>query len=295
MSNQASFLFDIPGPKAIRRHRIIGVVGTLLILALVAWLVWGLRSQLTPAKWMPFLDPGSWSNYLVPGILNTLQAAAISVVTASVLGLVLALGRMSSLRLLSIIATVLIEFFRAVPVLMMMLFVYFLTVFVPAIAAVVPAELKPLVGVVAGLTFYNAAVMAELLRSGINSLPRGQTEAGLALGLSMGQTRRAILIPQAITAMLPALVSQLVVILKDSALGYIINYPELLRQSQTLAARHANSIAAFIIAAILFILINWSLTTLANYLEKHMRTRQSGGMLDLSRMEADTDDTAPAR
>lgn len=284
----ASVLFDAPGPRAIARHRILGVLGLLLMLALLAGLVYGLRAQLTPDKWSPFLRADTWLSYVVPGIINTLQAAAISVVTASVLGLVLALGRMSFVRPVSVLSTVVIEFFRAVPVLMMMLFVYFVTIFVPAVAALFPGplvQLKPLVAVVAGLTFYNSAVIAELLRSGVASLPRGQTEAGLGIGLDIGQTRRIILLPQAITAMLPALVSQLVVIVKDSALGYIISYPELLRSSQTLASRWSNSIAAFIVAAALFIIINWLLTRFAGWVEGRARNRKAGDMVHLEQVD----------
>lgn len=284
----ASVLFDAPGPRAIARHRLLGALGLLLVLALLAGVVYGLRAQLTPDKWVPFLRADTWLSYVIPGIINTLQAAAISVVTASVLGLVLALGRMSFVRPVSLLSTVVIEFFRAVPVLMMMLFVYFVTIFVPAIAALFPGplvQLKPLVAVVAGLTFYNSAVIAELLRSGVASLPRGQTEAGLGIGLDIGQTRRIILLPQAITAMLPALVSQLVVIVKDSALGYIISYPELLRSSQTLASRWSNSIAAFIVAAALFIVINWLLTRFAGWVEGRARNRKAGAMVHLEQVD----------
>lgn len=286
-TRQATVLFDAPGPRGILRNRIIGLVGVLLIAALVAGLAWGLRAQLTGAKWAPFLRADTWVSYIIPGIINTVEAAAIAVVLASLLGLVLALGRMSFSRPVSVVCTVIIEFFRAVPVLMMMLFVYFMTIFAPIIAGLFHGplvEIKPLVAVVAGLTFYNSAVIAELLRSGVNSLPRGQTEAGLGIGLNIGQTRRLILLPQAITAMLPALVSQLVVIVKDSALGYIISYPELLRSSQTLASRWSNSIAAFLVAAVLFIIINYSLTRLAGYLEGRSRSRQAGRTLKLERL-----------
>lgn len=284
----ATVLFDAPGPRAIARNRLLSIIGTLLVLALLAGVIYGLRGQLTADRWEPFLRADTWVSYLVPGILNTLQAAALAVVLASVLGLLLALGRMSFNRTVSWICTVLIEFFRAVPVLMMMLFVYFLTIFVPFFSNLFPGPLvalKPLVAVVAGLTFYNSAVIAELLRSGVGSLPRGQTEAGLGIGLDIGQTRRLILLPQAITAMLPALVSQLVVILKDSALGYIISYPELLRSSQTLASRWSNSIASFLVAAALFILLNWSLTKFAGYLEARSRNRRSGRGVQLDEID----------
>lgn len=274
MSATSSVLFDVPGPRALRRHRVIGIVGVVVLLALAAAVVWGLRSQLGASAWAPLGRASTWTAYFLPGILNTVQAAAISLVLASLLGLVLALGRMSFVPVVRIVCSVLVEFFRAVPVLMAMLFFYYLMVFAAPFSTLVPPAAKSLVGVVAGLTFYNGAVMAELLRAGVNSLPRGQTEAGLSVGLSLGQTRRMILLPQAISAMMPALVSQLVVIVKDTALGYIITYPELLRSATTLSSNFANIVPTFIVVAVLFILINHSLTVFAAHLESRVRSRR---------------------
>ena len=115
--------------------------------------------------------------------------------------------------------------------------------------------------------------MAELLRSGVHSLPSGQSEAGLSVGLAPGQVLRSIQIPQAVTAMLPALVSQLVVILKDTALGTVITYPELLQQGQNLSSLHSNIFAALVVVAIVFIIVNWTLTSLAGLLERRLNRR----------------------
>ncbi len=268
MSN--SVLFDVPGPRALRRHRTIGVVGIAVMVVLLALLVYGLRSQLGADAWSAIFTGQAWTDYFVPGILNTIQAAAGALILASLLGLVLALGRMSFVRPVRWVCSVLVEFFRAVPVLMAMLFFYYLMVFAAPFDTLVPPALKGLVGVVAGLTFYNGSVMAELLRAGVNSLPRGQTEAGLSIGLSLGQTRRMILLPQAITAMMPALVSQLVIIVKDTALGYIITYPELLRSATNLSSGGTNIIPVFLVAAVLFIIINYSLSRFAEHLQVRM-------------------------
>ena len=134
----------------------------------------------------------------------------------------------------------------------------------------------PLFGAVVGLTFYNSCVIAELVRSGVGSLPRGQREAGYAIGLTTGQTMTAILLPQAITAMLPSIVSQLVVILKDSALAYAITYLELLRAGQNLAVYRGNLIPTFIVLAVIYIVINWALTRLARALEARLRSGRRG-------------------
>jgi len=266
-----SVLFDVPGPRARIRHAVIAVVAGVLLLLVLAWLVVRLhdKGQLTAAKWTPFVSAEIWTQYLLPGIGGTLLAAGIATVLASVVGLVLGLGRLSDHAGIRSVSGVVTEFFRAVPVLMMMLFSYALY----SQYGMFPSEQLALAGVVTGLTFYNGTVMAELLRSGVGSLPDGQREAGLAIGLSGSQTRRSILVPQAITAMLPSLVSQLVVILKDTALGYIITYEELLRKAEQIGNYKSNLIPAFIVVAALFILVNYSVSLLARRVEQRMRRR----------------------
>lgn len=266
-----SVLFDIPGPKARIRHAIVAAVAAILLLLVLGWVVLRLhdKGQLTAAKWTSFFTGEIWTQYLLPGIGGTLLAAAISVVLATVLGLALGLGRLSDNATLRAVSGVVTEFFRAVPVLMMMLFSYALY----SQYSLFPSEQLALAGVVTGLTFYNGTVMAELLRSGVGSLPSGQREAGLAIGLSGSQTRRSILVPQAVTAMLPSLVSQLVVILKDTALGYIITYEELLRKAEQIGNYKSNLIPAFIVVAALFILVNYSVSLVARKVEQRMRSR----------------------
>ncbi len=265
-------LFDVPGPKAALRFRIVGVVGTLVIVGLGAFVVYGLRAQLTAPNWAPFLSMDTWQYYIYPGVFMTLQAALISVVLATVLGFVLGMGRLSHIKVVSWATAVFVEFFRSVPVLMMMLFAYYVSLYTLHL----PGDLLSIVGVVVGLTLYNSCVMAELIRSGVHSLPKGQREAGLAIGLTAGQTLRSILVPQAVTAMLPSLVSQLVVILKDTALGYLITYPDLIRSMQNLSAAKGNLVTSFIVAALIFIVINYSLTVFARWLERKVAGRRAG-------------------
>jgi glutamate transport system permease protein len=116
------------------------------------------------------------------------------------------------------VAGTVVEFFRAIPVLLLMLFANEFYVQSTDISS----EQRPLYAVVTGLVLYNASVLAEVVRAGILALPRGQTEAAKAIGLRKGQTMSSILLPQAVTAMLPAIVSQLVVIVKDTALGGVM-------------------------------------------------------------------------
>ncbi len=270
-------LFDVPGPRARLTYRIIGVIAVLLLAGLVALVIRGLANpadnQFTAEKWAPFLDPVTWTAYLLPGLLRTLQAAAIAVVLSIAVGLVLGVGRLSQSRLLRALCGLYVEFFRSVPVLVMMIFSYYFAVFVVGITG----DAASLFGVVAGLTLYNSSVIAELIRSGVHSLPKGQREAGLAVGLTPFQAMTAILLPQAVTAMLPSLLSQLVVILKDTALGYIINFSELIRGGQNLSTNYGNLIPTFLVLATIFVLINYSLTFVARLVERRLQRSSKGG------------------
>lgn len=272
-------LFDLPGPKARRRYTILAIIGTIAIVGLVAGMLWLLRAEITPERWAPFANPVVWTAYVLPGLQATLVAAAVSVVAAGVLGVLLGVGRLAHNRVLAAVSGVLVEFFRAVPVLLMMIFAYYIFIY----SRILTGPTASLAGVVTGLTLYNSAVIAELVRSGVHSLPKGQTEAGLAIGLTRGQTLRAILLPQAIRAMLPALISQLVVVLKDTALGYIITYPELLQSAQRIAANYGNLIVAYFVIAVVFILINWTLSAFAGFLERWLSSRQAGVVMRTNR------------
>jgi glutamate transport system permease protein len=265
----SSVLFDAPGPRARARNRIINVA-TVVILALIAWVVYSKldeRGQLTAAKWEPFLTANLWKTYVLPGIQGTLTAAAISIVLALILGFLLGVGRLAPNPVLSWCCAVFVEFFRAVPVLVMMIFAYFLY----AAYDVVPSRQLALAGVVTGLTLYNSAVIAEIVRAGVHALPRGQAEAAASLGMRWGQTMRTIQLPQAITSMLPVLISQLVVVLKDTAIGYQITFVEMVRQGTQLGSSYGNYVPALIVIAALMISVNFALSVAATRLEKRLR------------------------
>ena len=265
----SSVLFDAPGPRARVRNRVISGV-TLALAALLVWIVvarLAAKGQLTAAKWRPFLTGDLWKTYVLPGIAGTLTAAALSIVLAGILGFALGVGRLSPVRAVRWPCAVIVEFFRAVPVLIMMIFAYFLY----ALYDVFPSKQLALAGVVTGLTLYNGAVIAEIVRSGVGSLPRGQSEAAAALGLSWGQTMRSILLPQAITSMLPVLVSQLVVVLKDTAIGYQITFLEMVRQGTVIGSTYGNYVPALIVIAVLMISLNFALSAAATRLERRLR------------------------
>src|ERR1041384_7900309 len=166
-----SVLFDAPGPRALARNRIFNVV-TALVIALVAWVVYSqlnAKGQLTAAKWEPFLTANLWKTYILPGVQGTLTAAAVSIVLALALGFLLGVGRLSTHPAIRWPSSVVVDVF--------------------------PSKYLALAGVITGLTLYNGAVIAEIMRAGVNALPRGQSEAASALGLRPGQTMRLGLVP----------------------------------------------------------------------------------------------------
>ena len=265
----ASVLFDAPGPRARARNAAISVAAV-AVAVLLTWIVFvrlTAKGQLTAAKWKPFLTGDLWQTYLLPGIVGTLAAAAISIVLAGVLGILLGVGRLSPNAVIRRPCAVIIETLRAIPVLIMMIFAYFLF----ALYDVFPSRYLALAGVVTGLTLYNGAVIAEIVRSGVNSLPRGQNEAAVALGLTWGQSMRSILLPQAIASMLPVLISQLVVVLKDTAIGYQITYLEMVRQGTVIGSTYGNYVPALIVIAAIMITVNFALSALATRLEARLR------------------------
>ncbi|MET7293729.1 amino acid ABC transporter permease [Streptomyces griseoloalbus] len=275
-----SVLYDAPGPRAKRRNAILSVV-FVAVLALALWWAYRMmddKGQLEWALWKPFTQSEAWTTYLLPGLGNTLKAAALAMVIALPLGAVLGIARMSDHRWVRGPAAVVVEFFRAIPVLLLMLFAneFF------ARSTNVSSTDRPLYAVVTGLVLYNASVLAEVVRAGILSLPKGQTEAAQAIGLRKSQTMTSVLLPQAVTAMLPAIVSQLVVIVKDTALGGVmLGFTELLNSRGTLAANYANVIPSFIVVAIIFIVLNFILTSFASWLEGRLRRskRSTGAVL----------------
>ena len=270
----ATPLFDAPGPRARAIQRIATVVIAVLVLAALGFALMrlGERGNLAAEKWTPVLTASVWRNYVLPGLQATFVAAGLSIALSLVLGLLLGLGRMSSVAPVRWVAGAFVEFFRSVPVLIMMIFAFWLF----ASQGMFPARQLALAGTVTGLVTYNSCVLAELLRASVNNLPKGQAEAGRAVGLTETQNMFIVQLPQALRLALPALVSQLVIILKDSALGYQITYAELLRQGERVGSAYANIVPALIIVAVLFIIVNYSLSALAVKLEEVLSRARPG-------------------
>ncbi|MDO5075720.1 amino acid ABC transporter permease [Corynebacterium sp.] len=265
----ATVLYDAPGPKGRRLNTIVAAVAVAFAVAVLYWAFSVLHStgQLTADKWTPFLESRTWNTYILPGLWGTLKAALASILLALVAGTALGLGRLSPTKWISTLCAVIVEFFRAIPVLILMIFAYQMF----AEYNIVPSRQLAFAAVVFGLTMYNGAVIAEILRSGINSLPKGQVEAAKALGMSHRDTMWRILLPQAVAAMLPAIIAQMVIALKDSALGYQIGYVEVVRSGIQSASFNRNFLAALVVVAIIMVLFNMALTAIAERIERQLR------------------------
>ncbi|MBP0459765.1 amino acid ABC transporter permease [Streptomyces montanisoli] len=288
----SSVLHDAQGPRAKRRNIVFTVV-FLAVFAALLWWVFGTltdKGQLRWVLWKPFFTgTEAWSTYIWPGLQNTLEAAVLAVVIALPLGAVLGIARLSDHRWVRVPAAIVVEFFRSIPVLVLMIFG--LALFAEYTG--VSSDDRPLYAVVTGLVLYNASVLAEIVRSGILALPKGQAEGAMAIGLRKGQVMRLILLPQAVTAMLPGIVSQLVVILKDTALGgAVLTFPELLASANTMSGYYgANVIAGYTVVAAIYIALNFSLATFASWLERRLRRgKKSTGAV----LRADDVETADA-
>ncbi|MEV4936989.1 amino acid ABC transporter permease [Streptomyces zaomyceticus] len=288
MKTKPTVLYDVPGPRARRRNILWTLLFLLALAAVVWWVVVSLadKNQLEWAKWEPFFtDSRVWETYILPALKNTVIAAALAMVIALPLGALLGVSRLSDHRAVRGAAGTVVEFFRAIPVLILMLF---------ANAAYseftdISPDTRPLYAVVTGLFLYNASVLAEVVRAGILALPAGQTDAAKAIGMRKGQTMAYVLLPQSVTAMLPALVSQLVVIVKDTALGgAMLGFSELLASVRPMSANYgANTIACFTVVAVIFVLLNFALTTFASWLESRLRRgkRSTGAVVGAGAVE----------
>ncbi|HEY3686275.1 MAG TPA: amino acid ABC transporter permease [Streptosporangiaceae bacterium] len=257
-----AFLFDAPGPRAARRTRVATVACSAALAAVAAFAVWrlGAHGELAADHWAAFT---TWPimRYLLTALLGTVQAALVAGALALPVGAVLALARLSRLRPIRLAATGYIELFRAVPLLLL---IYVFLLALPAAGVRVPVFWQ----LVLAVSIHHTAVFAEVFRAGVLALDRGQTEAALSIGLTHGQAMRLVVIPQALRNLAPSLVSQVVTLLKDTTLGYVVSYPELLESARVLGEYTGNLLPTYLVIAALFIVVNLALTRLAHHLEK---------------------------
>ena len=262
----ASVLYDIPGPRTRTRYRLFGVLALLGIAGLLWYAVSALadNGQFDADLWDPF-QYNFVQQMIVDGLLSTLKAFGLAGAFSLALGALLASGTLSDHGPVRWVCTAIVQFFRAMPLLILIVALYY------AFFAK-----DPMWALVRGLALYNGSVPAEIIRSGVNAVPRGQGEAAYALGMRKTQVMSTILVPQAVRSMLPSMIGQLVVTLKDTSLGYIITYNEVLCMGKKIASQPMNAagfpyIPVVLVIAPIYIALCLLLTALARWIEARGR------------------------
>jgi len=288
-------LFDEPGPAGRRRIRIVTVVTVLVIAAVIALAVkrFADSGQLAAERWTTF-GQLSYVRFLWEGLKGTLIAAGVSALISFPAGALLGLMRISVHRPVRWVAGVYVELFRAIPLLLL---IYAFLLGLPRFGINLPIFWKLVVPIV----MVNSAVLAELVRAGIGAVDPGQFQAGEAIGLRRGQVLRLIVLPQALRLIVPTLVTQLTTLLKDTTLGYVVSYPELMKQGNNLTVYTHLLIQTFLIIAIIYVLINFALSQLAHALDRRLGRRRvaapggpaGGGLRPASEAELAGDRVAP--
>lgn len=278
-------LYDVPGPRARRSQNILAVFVGIAALAVVVLVLIRLndQGQFAAKLWDPLINPSDKDFAAVWGLIgngfvNTMKAAALAIGFSLVVGTIVGVSRLMLGKWAKTPIVAFIELFRGLPV---VISIFFASRVLPDLGVNLsgwPGG-EGLWFVVIGLTAYNSVILAEILRSGVNALPKGQSEASYAIGLSRLQTMMLILLPQAVRIMLPALISQLVVILKDTSLAAVLGvYPELLNSAKYIYLNLNNPIQALFVVGTIFVVINFTLSKLASFVENRLsHSRRSPG------------------
>lgn len=256
-----SVLYDAPGPKTIARHRAYAIITAVALVAVLGWAAWRLYDdgQFAWAKWEVFLTP-TYMEVIFGGLVDTLQMAFTAIIAAVAFGFLFGVGKLSDHAFVRWPSAAVIEFFRAVPVLLLMVFAWYL------IGINTPGA--SYWAVVIALMLYNGSVLAEVFRAGVNAVPQGQREAAYALGMRKTQVMNNVLLPQAVRIMLPAIISQCVVALKDTALGLYILAPGLTLVGRQIYLEFGNRVPTMFVIAALYIIVNFILTLIATWLQQ---------------------------
>lgn len=252
-----SVLYEPPGPRTQRIMRIATVLSIAVVVLLGAVVVYRfyITGQLQPRLWNFFLLPSTW-RFLGQGFLGTLSIAVCAGALSLALGLVLMLCRISHNVVLTWVARILIDFFRGVPSLLL---IYFCFLVIPRYGI----KLASFWMITLPVACAAAAVLAEVFRAGVHAVGKGQKEAARALGFSRWQVLKLVVLPQAIRYVIPALISQLVVVVKDTTVAYVVSYPDLMQNARVLITNYDALVSVYFVIAAIYILVNWGLNSVS--------------------------------
>ena len=251
------FLYEPPGPKARRRIAAATVVSVAALAALLAVSVrrFYITGQLDAKYWSIFARFTTW-RFLGRGLIGTVEVALAASVVTFTAGLLLMLGRISGFRPLRWLCTALIEISRGIPTL---LFIYFFFLVAPQLGLALPAFWK----ITLPVSISASGIVAEVLRSGVNAVPKGQKEAAVSLGMRSGSVFFKIIFPQAFRFVIPALISEIVIVLKDTTFAYVVNYADLMQNAKVLISNYDALLSVYLVTAVIYIVINFLLNKLS--------------------------------
>lgn len=255
-------LYEAPGPRA-RRRIAIGTAVSAVLLALLAALVvrqFYVTGQLASRYWSFLLEWPTW-RFLLQGFVGTVEVALTAGAIALVLGLALMLGRTSGIAPLAALCRVVTDFFRGVPSLLL---IYFFFLVVPQYGIQMPAFWMLTLPVALAAS----GVLAEVFRAGVNAVPKGQVEAALSIGLSPAKTMRKIVLPQAVRYVIPSLIAQLVVVVKDTTVAYVVSYPDLMQNARVLITNYDALLSMYLVVAVIYVLINFAINKASVYVAR---------------------------
>lgn len=253
-------LYEKPGPKVEKIFRIVTALSLVLLGLLIFAAVrqFAISGQLDAKYWSFFLRITTWK-FIGEGLIGTATAALLGIAMALVIGFLMMFARISRFRFLNILGTILVEFTRGVPTL---LFIYFFFLVVPQFGI----KLLPLFKISIPVAISASGVVAEVLRSGVNAVPKGQREAAVSLGMKDSSVFFKVVFPQAIRYVIPALIAELVIVVKDTSFAYVVSYPDLMQNAKVLISNHDAMLSVYLVVAILYILINYMLNRLSDFI-----------------------------
>ncbi|MBV7419859.1 amino acid ABC transporter permease [Comamonas sp. CMM03] len=257
-------LFAAPSPRARITTRMASVMAAAMLLALAVAIGYQFHDagQLDAPFWEFFAWPTTWA-FLAKGLLGTLKSSAMAAAIALSFGLVLLLGRLSRLKLVRWPSVAAIEFLRGTPTLLL-IYVCFLVL--PTLG--IKLSTYWMLTLPIGLS--TAAVVAEVYRAGVLAVPRGQTDAARSLGMTEAQVFFLIVFPQALRYIVPALVAQLVIVVKDTTFGYVVTYGELMQNAKVLIANYHALVPVYLVVALLYCLVNYAISRASKRLSRPM-------------------------
>ena len=260
-------LYEAPGPKT-KRHVLVGtIISSVVLVAIIAWVVMRLyrQGQFSSKYWSFF---GKWTTwrFLLEGFAGTMEVALTAGAIALVLGVLFMLGRISKNKVVSTIFRVIINFFRGIPSLLL---IYFFFLVLPGYGLKIPSFW--MLAIPISLTA--SGVLAEVFRAGVNAVPKGQVEAALSIGLTDGQVMRKIVLPQAIRYVIPSLISQLVVVVKDTSVAYVVSFPDILQNGRVLISNYDALVSVYFVVAVIYVLINYAINQASIYVARRSGTK----------------------